>query len=69
MTVKTIRSLSSSVLSQIHNGAVFVRSLSRFMEIISSQAVQLLESRLEQNVDKIKRLKAEKRRLQEALST
>ncbi|XP_065844087.1 lys-63-specific deubiquitinase BRCC36-like [Oscarella lobularis] len=60
---------SDNILSQIHNGAVFVRSLSRFMEIICAPAVQMLESRLEQTQTKVKRLQAEKRRLQEALDS
>ncbi|XP_066266432.1 lys-63-specific deubiquitinase BRCC36-like [Branchiostoma lanceolatum] len=48
----------------IHNGTVYMQSLSHLMEVLSGSLVQTLENRVQYNKNKVKRLKEEKEQLE-----
>jgi len=55
------------LLSQVHNGAVFTKSLCHIMEVMSGPFLQTLENRLQQNRREISQLTALKQQLTEQL--
>ncbi|XP_002740113.1 lys-63-specific deubiquitinase BRCC36-like [Saccoglossus kowalevskii] len=66
---KTLVSENKDLLTQIHNGAVYTKSLSHLMEVLSAPLLQSLESRLERNKMKMEALKKEKEELLKELQT
>ncbi|XP_070539381.1 lys-63-specific deubiquitinase BRCC36-like [Ptychodera flava] len=66
---KTLENESMDLLTRTHNGAVYTKSLSHLMEVMSGPLLQSLETRLERNEMKMEALQLEKEKLLKELES
>ncbi|XP_077987760.1 lys-63-specific deubiquitinase BRCC36-like [Glandiceps talaboti] len=66
---KTLENENLDLLTRTHNGAVYTKSLSHIMEVLTGPLLQSLESRLQRNEMKIEALQKEKEELLKELES